>query len=148
VAVYVVAGVLAAAILLLAYRSLGGAASAPPDNLALLRRAAAGAAQAQRELDAGVPPRAARRTVDGCAQLLERVDEAALDDPQLAARRRLGEAVESLSWAARLREAAGTGDNPALAAAAQSLRDAARAALDDAAADLPSGLLEEADRPA
>jgi hypothetical protein len=144
VAVYVVVALVAVALLWAAYRAFGRPASAPAGADELLRRVAAtareAAARLQPQVDAPEPPgadgsaRSVRRGLEGCAQLLERVDTATLPAVRLAEHALLLAAVEDLSWAARLREAAGFDTNPGLRSAAASLCAEASGCLDDAAA--------------
>jgi hypothetical protein len=156
--VYVVVAIVVIAILWAAYRALGSAASRAPDNLALLRQAVKSGTAAARELRgpaAGstaepleTPQRSVRRVVDGCAQLLERVDAATLEPEQLAAHPLLIAAVEDLSWAARIGESESRGANAGLQRAFDQLLTEAERGLADAGALLGSRIPEEADSPA
>lgn len=148
-AVYIIVALVAVAVLWAAYRSFGSGAAGAPDNALLLRRAY----QAQRDADTALEPpgaagKAARRTIDGAAQLLERVETAGLDERSASAHALLTNAGEDLSWAARLLEAATSGSNSALYEAAAALRDQARRCLAEAETLLPSGAAEEVGRPA
>jgi hypothetical protein len=143
-AVYVVVALAAIALLWSAYRAFGRPASAPVDGDDLLRRVAATARDAAAQLDpqagsaapaaADGSARSVRRRLEGCTQLLERVDTATLGPGRLAEHALLLAAVEDLSWAARLREAAGFDTNLGLRSAAASLCAEAAGCLDDAAA--------------
>ena len=152
-AVYIIVALVAVAILWAAYRTLGGGAGPPPDPVVLMHRAAASATGAAQRLGdalpgAAVEMRAIRRTLEGCAQLLERVDTLALDAAGAQGHALLTAAVEDLGWAARLGETAGLGTNAALRRAAGLLQDEARRALDEAGRALASRMPEVIDGPA
>jgi hypothetical protein len=140
VAVYIIIALVLVVILWAAYRAFGRPASSPPDPSALLQRAAVAALDASDQLDRAQPGaepwaagavRALRRRIDGCAQLLESVDTATLDDRHLSQHALLTAAVEDLGWALRLEETAGFVTNSGLRAAAEMLRAEAHGCLSD-----------------
>ena len=145
-AVYIIVALVAVAVLWAAYRAFGSATAGPPDNAALLRQALRAQRDAEAALDASTPAKPVLRTLDGIAQLLERVDAASLDDAGLTAHALLSSSNADLSWAAKLREAATSGSNPALREAADGLRDHARRCLVEAERLLPSAAAEEVRR--
>jgi hypothetical protein len=129
VVVYFLIGLVVILVLWAAYRAFGRPASEQLDAPALVRRAANGARDAAQRLDAAQASSTEtpglggiRRQIDGCAQLLERVDTATLDDRLADEHASLRCAVEDLGWAARLQESAGFVSNAALRTAAARLR--------------------------
>ena len=153
--IYVLAGAIAIAILWVAYRSLGRAATHSSDNVAILRQVIVSANAAARSLSglqgAQARPadqRSTRRSLDGCAQLLESVDTAALDPDQEAAHVLLVASVEQLAWAARIGESAGFGANAGLQQSVRQLLENAVEGLVEAGALVRSAIAEEADSPA
>lgn len=148
-AVYIVVALVAIAILWAAYRAFGGPVSGPQDNAALIQRAAALAMAAAGELAEGAAPaRPLRRSLEGCAQLLERVDTSQLDAGQLSSHSLVASAVDDLTWAARLLETASFGTNPGLQAAVASLRSHADQCFGEVGVGPRSGVTEEVDSPA
>ena len=152
--VYVVSALLVVAVLWAAYRALGRPASEPVDTAALLQRVARAALEVAQRVDGvaaggGAAPRELRRQVDGCAQLLERVDTGALDPRVLAEHALLSGAVEDLGWALRLRESAGFVRNDGVRTAVAALREDALQRLRDAGVTgAGSARAEEVDGPA
>jgi hypothetical protein len=128
-AIYVIAVVLVLVFLVGAYRMMGAGASSDEDPKAVLtavlvttdEAAAALHAPGSRTEDAHV----VRRRLEGCAQALERVAAAPVDESLDAARTALELAVDELTWSARLAEAPGFGRDPGLREADVSLRDRA-----------------------
>jgi hypothetical protein len=146
--VYVLIALVAVAVLVGGYRVLGGAAAHVVDPDALLRGACDGATQIAAVLSTAITAggggesgqllevaRSARRRIDGCAQQLERLDPAALEDHALAEAHALtAAALEALGWAARMCATPGYAANPSLQRAVDGLRGSA------------DGLLAEAQR--
>lgn len=138
---YIIAGVVAIALLYGAYRTLGGSASQPVDSNLLLRAVAKAAEQGLHEVDTllnrestlagrsavqvASTAAAARRRVDGCSQQLQQVGTAELDDAAAAVHALLSVGLDELSWCVRLLQA------PAYAAAT-GLQDAVAALRDHA----------------
>ena len=158
---YIVAGVLALVLLVVAYRSFGGAASRPPDPIVLMRRVLAGgesAAAALAEAVASGSPaptrpaadrespdslRATRRLLDGCGQQLQQVDPAVLGEPLLSVHALLSVAVDELAWALRLFQTPAYAGAAGMQAAVADLRSHAGGCLSDARRILPSSDVAE-----
>ena len=158
---YIVAGVVALVLLVLAYRSFGGAASRPPDPIALMRLALDGgetAAAALAEAVAGGTVvttgtsvaasadslRATRRLLDGCGQQLQQLDPVTLAEPALGAHVLLTVAVDELGWALRLLQTPGYAGGAGMQAAVADLRSHAGSCLSEARGLLPpSGVAKE-----
>lgn len=162
-AVYILVALVAVAVLWGAYRVLGGAASRTSDSATLLRTVDAAARDAastlRQALDrpaepAAEPapgveaPRSIRRLLDGCAQMLERVDTGSLNHAQLTAHELLSSAVDDLVWATRIAETAGFGTNSGMQRAVAELRAHADRCLVESAGVLGSAGAEVVDSPA
>ena len=140
-AIYIIAALLVVLFLIGAYRAMGAGATTEHDPGGVLKAVLAGAGDAARALggtpapdDAGNDARANRRRLEGCAQALEGIAGAPVDEHLDEARSLLEHAVDELTWAARLAEAPGHARDDAVQAAATSLRDAASAKLERARA--------------
>ena len=151
---YIVAGVVALVLLVLAYRSFGGAASRPPDPVALMLVALAGGETAAAALDEAVASgsvvsgaatgqqspdslRGARRLLDGCGQQLQQLDPAVLGEPSAGAHALLSVAVDELGWAVRLLQTPGYAGGAGMQAAVADLLTHAVRCLSDARGMLP-----------
>ena len=159
---YIVAGVVALGLLVVAYRSFGGSASRPPDPIGLMRRALAGGDTAAAALAEAVASgsvaspgpaavrdspdslRATRRLLDGCAQQLQQLDPATLTEPLLGVHALLSVAVDELAWALRLLQAPAYAGAAGIQAAVADLRTHAGRCLSEAGGMLPrSDVAEE-----
>jgi Na+-transporting methylmalonyl-CoA/oxaloacetate decarboxylase gamma subunit len=127
-AIYIVAVLLVLLFLVGAYRMMGAGASTDEDPRAVLTAVIDTAAAAADALRAAVDAahhdevHALRRTFDGCAQALERIAATPLDAHLDEARAALEQAVDELTWSARLAEAPAHGRDPAIRDAALALR--------------------------
>ena len=127
-AIYIVAVLLVLLFLVGAYRMMGAGASTDEDPRAVLTAVIDTAATAADALRVAVDAvnhdevHALRRTFDGCAQALERIAATPLDAHLDAARAALEQAVDELTWSARLAEAPAHGRDPAIRDAALGLR--------------------------
>jgi hypothetical protein len=136
-AIYIIVALLVVLFLIGAYRAMGAGATTQHDPGGVLKSVLAGAGDAARALGGTPGPddaRANRRRLEGCAQALEGIAGAPGDEHLDEARSLLEHAVDELTWAARLAEAPGHATDPAVQAAATSLRDAASAKLERARA--------------
>ncbi len=140
-AIYIIAALLVVLFLIGAYRAMGAGATTEHDPGGVLKAVLAGAGDAARALggtpgpdDAGNDARANRRRLEGCAQALEGIVGAPVDEHVDEARSLLAHAVDELTWAARLAESPGHSRDPAVQTAATSLRDAAGTKLERARA--------------
>jgi hypothetical protein len=155
---YIVAGLVALVLLVVAYRSFGGAASRPPDPIVLMRGVLAGsesaaAALAEAVASGSVPTagdrespdslRATRRLLDGCGQQLQQVDPAVLGEPLLRVHALLTVAVDELAWALRLFQTPAYAGAAGMQAAVVDLRSHAGGCLSDARGMLPSSDVAE-----
>jgi hypothetical protein len=157
---YIVAGVVALVLLVLAYRSFGGAASRPPDPIALMRlaldggetvaaalaEAVAGSTVVSTPASAGSTDslRGTRRLLDGCGQQLQQLDPARLAEPAQGAHALLTVAIDELAWALRLLQTPGYAGGEGMQAAVADLRSHAGSCLSEARGMLPpSGAAEE-----
>jgi hypothetical protein len=111
VTVYVIAAVVVVLFLIGAYRMMGAGANDGEDPRAVLAAVLDTATSAAKALDAGptpgddaTSPHALRRTLDGCAQALERIAAIPVDVALDHARSALELAVDELAWSARLAE--------------------------------------------
>jgi hypothetical protein len=143
VTVYVIAAVVVVLFLFGAYRMMGAGATDAEDPHAVLVAVLDTATGAATTLEADPPPsddatspHAVRRTLDGCAQALERIAaipvEVALDH----ARSALELAVDELAWSARLAESPAYARDDALRDAAVRLRGRGSANLEIARSEL------------
>jgi hypothetical protein len=150
VAIYIIAGLIAIVVLMAAYRTIGRPAAPVTAPAALLRAVLNTAQETLSSLGDDAPSgdaRSSRRRLDGCALQLERLDPATLSDDASATRRLLGEAVEELNWAFRLRESSGAAQ-PGMRRAIAELRASGEQALSDAAVLLAASVAaEEGDGP-
>jgi hypothetical protein len=127
-AIYIIAVLLVLLFLIGAYRMMGAGASTDEDPGAVLTAvvdAAAAAAEGLRAaVDAGNQDEvhAVRRKLDGCAQALERIAATPVDASLDQVRAALEQAVDELTWSARLAEAPAHGRDPAIRDAALTLR--------------------------
>jgi hypothetical protein len=127
-AIYIVAVLLVLLFLVGAYRMMGAGAETDEDPRAVLTAVVdttAAAAEALRAaVDAGNRDEvhAVRRKLDGCAQALERIAATPVDATLDQARTAIEQAVDELTWSARLAEAPAHGRDPALRDAAFRLR--------------------------
>jgi hypothetical protein len=153
VVVYVLIALAIAAFLYGGYRVLGGAAARVIDPDALLREARDSATRLALELSEAIAAgadahgdggelaeaaRSVRGRIDGCAQQLERLDPAALEEHALVEAHALtAAAVEDLSWAARMCATSGYAGNPGLQRAVDELRESADRCLLSAARPQP-----------
>jgi hypothetical protein len=143
VTVYVIAAVVVVLFLFGAYRMMGAGATDTEDPQAVLVAVldtATGAAQA---LDGGrsagddaTTPHAVRRTLDGCAQALERIAAIPVEIALDHARSALELAVDELAWSARLAESPAFARDDALRDAASRLRNRGAANLESARSEL------------
>ena len=127
-AIYIVAVLLVLLFLVGAYRMMGAGAETDEDPRAVLTAVLATTAEAADALRAAVDAgnedgiHALRRTFDGCAQALERIAATPVDAALDQARAALEQAVDELTWSARLAEAPAHGRDPAIRDAALGLR--------------------------
>ena len=127
-AIYIVAVLLVLLFLVGAYRMMGAGASTDEDPRTVLTAVIDTAASAADALRAAVDAanhdevHALRRTFDGCAQALERIAATPLDAHLDEARGALEQAVDELTWSARLAEAPAHSRDPAIRDAALGLR--------------------------
>jgi hypothetical protein len=128
-AIYVIAALLVVLFLFGAYRVMGAGASVDEDPRGVLEAVLATTTEAAQQLasagDGGgatADPRAVRRTLDGCAQALERIAAIPIDVALGEVRTSLELAVDELSWSARMAEAPGYARDDALREAGTSLR--------------------------
>ena len=128
-AIYIIAVLLVLLFLVGAYRTMGAGASTAEDPRAVLGAVLAtttAAADALRTaVDAGSQDdvHALRRKFDGCAQALERIAATPVDSQLDQARAALEQAVDELTWSARLAEAPAHGRDAAIRDAALGLRN-------------------------
>ncbi len=127
--VYVIAAVVAVLFLIGAYRMMGAGATDAEDPHAVLVAVLDTATGAAKALDTGpspgddaTSPHAIRRTLDGCAQALERIAAIPVDVALDHARSALELAVDELAWSARLAESPAHARDDALRDAAVTLR--------------------------
>ncbi len=127
-AIYVIAALLVVLFLYGAYRMMGAGADVDEDPHGVLLAVLATTAEAAQQLagtgertDARADPHAVRRTLDGCAQALERIAAIPVDLTLGEARTALELAVDELSWAARMAEAPGFERDHAIRDAGSSL---------------------------
>jgi hypothetical protein len=128
-AIYVIAVLLVLLFLYGAYRTMGAGASAGEDPAVVLAAVLRTTGEAATALEAasqdgGKPEEAhtVRRTLEGCAQALERIAATPVDAALDQARTALERAVDELSWSARLTETPGYSRDEALRDAALTLR--------------------------
>lgn len=127
-AIYIIAVLLVLLFLVGAYRMMGAGAETDEDPRAVLSAVVdttTAAAEALRAaVDAGNQDEvhAARRKLDGCAQALERIAATPVDATLDQARTAIEQAVDELTWSARLAEASAHGRDPAIRDAALRLR--------------------------
>jgi hypothetical protein len=127
-AIYIIAVLVVLLFLVGAYRMMGAGASTDEDPRALLTAVLATAAETADSLRAAVDAgnqdgiHALRRTFDGCAQALERIAATPVDSDLDEARAALEQAVDELTWSARLAETPAHGRDPAIRDAALGLR--------------------------
>ncbi len=127
-AIYIIAVLVVLLFLVGAYRMMGAGASTDEDPRSVLVAVLATTAEAADALrvaiDAGDQDgiHALRRTFDGCAQALERIAATPVDSDLDEARAALEQAVDELTWSARLAEAPAHGRDPAIRDAALGLR--------------------------
>jgi hypothetical protein len=127
-AIYIVAVLLVLLFLVGAYRMMGAGAETAEDPravlTAVLRITTEGADALRIAVDAGNQDgiHAQRRTFDGCAQALERIAATPVDATLNQARATLEQAVDELTWSARLAETPAHGRDPAIRDAALALR--------------------------
>jgi hypothetical protein len=139
VVIYVIAAVVAVLFLVGAYRMMGSGATLDEDPHAVLVAVldtATGAAKALGEVpasgDEATTPHALRRTLDGCAQALERIAAIPVQVTLDEARSALELAVDELSWSARLAESPAYARDDALRDAGVALRTSGSANLERA----------------
>ena len=134
-AVYIIVGLVVAAGLIVAYRSIGRPATRVVDPLVMMRTVldTARAASAADSRDAA---RASRRRFEACSQELERIDASVLDERGYGARARLAVALDELMWWARLTEATAQDAGPGMRRAADALREDGLRCLDEASRSL------------
>lgn len=142
--VYVIAGLVLLVLLFMAYRVLGRPATPVQHPVTLLRSVVDAARDVTADLTslergpvldapaAAEQLRRLRRSLDGCAQGLDRLDSAALDAPLADAHRLLAQAVEELVWNARM-AASPSANRGGLQTAAMALLESASGALSEAA---------------
>ncbi len=127
-AIYIIAVLLVLLFLVGAYRMMGAGAETAEDPRAVLTAVLATAAVAADVLGSAVDAanqdavHAQRRTFDGCAQALERIAATPVDATLDQARSALEQAVDELTWSARLAETPAHGRDPAIRDAALLLR--------------------------
>jgi hypothetical protein len=143
VTVYVIAAVVVVLFLIGAYRMMGAGATDTEDPHAVLVAVLDTATGAAKALDAepspgddATSPHALRRTLDGCAQALERIAAIPVDIALDHARSALELAVDELGWSARLAEAPAYGRDDALRDAAVRLRSRGSKNLETARSEL------------
>jgi hypothetical protein len=139
VVIYVIAAVVAVLFLVGAYRMMGSGATLDEDPHAVLIAVldtATGAARALGDVpvsgDEATTPHALRRTLDGCAQALERIAAIPVQVTLDEARSALELAVDELSWSARLAESPAYARDDALRDAGVALRTSGSANLERA----------------
>ena len=128
---YVIAGAVAVVLLIAAYRALGGSATTQPDPSRVVSSVVDAAADVLRSMDAlpaDGPPRSAslgmlRRRLDGCAQLLQQVDAAALDRVTGVAHAEMTAGIDELGWCVRLLQSPAHETAPGIREAAAMLRE-------------------------
>jgi hypothetical protein len=141
--IYVIAGLVVVLFLFGAYRMMGAGATVDEDPHAVLiavldtaTDAANGLNASPASADAATSAHALRRTLDGCAQALERIAaipvEVALDDARAA----LELAVDELAWSARMAESPAYARDDALRDAGVTLRSRGSANLERARSEL------------
>ncbi|HEY6468414.1 MAG TPA: hypothetical protein VI434_01475 [Candidatus Dormibacteraeota bacterium] len=127
-AIYIIAVLVVLLFLVGAYRMMGAGAETAEDPRAVLSAVLATATEAADVLRTAVDAanqdgiHAQRRTFDGCAQALERIAATPVDATLDQARSALEQAVDELTWSARLAETPAHGRDPAIRGAALSLR--------------------------
>lgn len=141
--IYVIAGLVVVLFLFGAYRMMGAGATIDEDPHAVLVAVLDTATDAANGLnaspasdDAATSAHALRRTLDGCAQALERIAaipvEVALDHARAA----LELAVDELAWSARIAESPAYARDDALRDAGVMLRSRGSANLERARSEL------------
>jgi hypothetical protein len=143
VTVYVIAAAVVVLFLIGAYRMMGAGATDAEDPHAVLVAVLDTASSAAKALDAGpspgddaTSPHALRRTLDGCAQALERIAAIPVDVALDRARSALELAVDELAWSARLAESPAYARDDALRDAAVRLRSRGSMNLESARSEL------------
>jgi len=127
-AIYIIAVLLVLLFLVGAYRMMGAGASTDEDPRAVLTAVVNTTTVAAESLGAAVEAgnqdevHALRRKLDGCAQALERIAATPVDATLDEARAALEQAVDELTWSARLAEAPAHVRDPAIRDAALRLR--------------------------
>lgn len=127
-AIYIVAVLLVLLFLVGAYRMMGAGASSDEDPHAVLTAVLDTTATAADALGSVLAEgtrdevHALRRKLDGCAQALERIAATPLPAQLDEARAALEQAVDELTWSARLAESPAHGSDPAIRDAALALR--------------------------
>jgi hypothetical protein len=128
-AIYIIAVLVVLLFLIGAYRAMGAGASTDEDPHAVLTAVLATTADAADALRIAVDARnqddihALRRKFDGCAQALERIAATPVDTRLDQARAALEQAVDELTWSARLAETPAHGRDAAIRDAALGLRN-------------------------
>ena len=142
-AVYVIAAAVVVLFLFGAYRMMGAGATDAEDPHAVLIAVLDTATGAAKALDTGptsgddaTSPHGLRRTLDGCAQALERIAAIPVDVALDQARTALELAVDELAWSARLAESPAYARDDALRDAGVSLRSRGSANLERARSEL------------
>ena len=137
--IYVIAAVVVVLFLVGAYRMMGAGATVEEDPHAVLIAVLDTATGAAKSLEAGpvsgddaTTPHALRRTLDGCAQALERIAAIPVEVTLDQARAALELAVDELSWSARLADSPAFARDAALHDAGVGLRTSGAANLDRA----------------
>jgi hypothetical protein len=128
-AIYIIAVLVVLLFLVGAYRMMGAGASTDDDPRAVLTAVLATTAEAADALCAAVDAgnqdeiHALRRKFDGCAQALERIAATPVDSGLDQTRAALEEAIDELTWSARLAETPAHGRDAAIRDAALGLRN-------------------------
>jgi hypothetical protein len=140
---YVIAAVVVVLFLIGAYRMMGGGATEEEDPHAVLVAVLDTATDAAKALERGpssgddaTSAHAQRRTLDGCAQALERIAAIPVELTLDRARAALELAVDELAWSARLAEAPAYPRDDALRDAGLNLRRRGSANLESARSEL------------
>ena len=134
-AIYIIAVLVVLLFLVGAYRMMGAGASTDENPRAVLVAVLTTTAEAADELRVAVDAanqdgiHTLRRTFDGCAQALERIAATPVDSNLDEARAALEQAVDELTWSARLAEAPAHGRDPAIRDAALGLRTSGASSL-------------------
>lgn len=137
--IYVIAALVVVLFLVGAYRMMGAGATVEEDPHAVLVAVLDTATGAAKSLggnpvagDDATTPHALRRTLDGCAQALERIAAIPVEVTLDHARSALELAVDELTWSARLAESPAYVRDDALHDAGVSLRTSGSANLERA----------------